>query len=45
VIVYDKSGTASPAACARLKAAGYRQVHFLKNGIYGWSDENLPLEK
>lgn len=45
VIVYDKTGTASPAACARLKAEGYQQVCYLKNGIYSWLDENLPLEK
>lgn len=45
VIVYDKTGTASPGACARLKAEGYQQVCYLKNGIYGWLDENLPLEK
>lgn len=45
VIVYCKSGTVSPGACARLKAEGYQQVYYLKNGIYGWLDENLPLEK
>lgn len=45
VIVYDKTGTASAAACARLRAEGYQQVCYLKNGIYGWLDENLPLEK
>jgi rhodanese-related sulfurtransferase len=45
VIVYDKSGMAAAAACERLKAEGFQQVCYLKNGIYGWLDENLPLEK
>lgn len=45
VIVYCKSGTMAPGACAQLVAEGYRQVCYLKNGIYGWLDENLPLEK
>jgi rhodanese-related sulfurtransferase len=45
VIVYDKTGTTSHGAAARLMAEGYRQVCYLKNGIYGWLDENLPLEK
>ncbi|HEY3487692.1 MAG TPA: rhodanese-like domain-containing protein [Gammaproteobacteria bacterium] len=43
VIVYCKTGTAAPAACERLRAQGYGQVCYLKNGIYGWLDENLPL--
>lgn len=45
VIVYCKTGMAAPGACTRLKAEGYQQVSYLKNGIYGWLDENLPLEK
>jgi rhodanese-related sulfurtransferase len=45
IIVYCKTGMASPGACARLKAEGYQQAHYLKSGIYGWLDENLPLEK
>lgn len=45
VLVYCKTGMASPGACARLKAEGYQQAFYLKGGIYGWLDENLPLEK
>ncbi|HEX5057194.1 MAG TPA: rhodanese-like domain-containing protein [Gammaproteobacteria bacterium] len=45
VIVYDKNGMTAASACERLKAEGYQQVSYLKNGIYGWLDENLPLEK
>jgi rhodanese-related sulfurtransferase len=45
IIVYCKSGTVSPLACARLKAGGHQSVYYLKNGLYGWLDENLPVEK
>lgn len=45
IIVYCKSGTNSPAACGKLQAAGYTRVHCLKNGLLGWQEENLPVEK
>jgi rhodanese-related sulfurtransferase len=45
IIVYCKSGTNSPAACDKLLAAGYTRVHCLKNGLSGWREENLPVEK
>lgn len=45
LIVYCKSGMNSQAACGKLRAAGYTRVYGLKNGLLGWQEENLPVEK
>lgn len=45
VIVYCKSGMNSQAACGKLQSAGYARVYCLKNGLIGWQEENLPVEK
>jgi rhodanese-related sulfurtransferase len=45
VIVYNKSGGQSAAARQILKRAGFEKAFFLKDGIYGWQEANLPLEK
>lgn len=45
VIVYCKSGMNSQAACGKLQAAGYTRVYCLKNGLFGWQEENLPVER
>jgi rhodanese-related sulfurtransferase len=45
VILYCKTGMASPEACERLKAQGFQRVCYLKGGIHSWLDEGLPLEK
>lgn len=45
VIVVCANGTSSRAAGEGLIAAGFEQVYTLKDGISGWSGENLPLAR
>jgi rhodanese-related sulfurtransferase len=45
VIVYCKSGLNSQPACGKLREAGYSRVYCLKNGLYGWQEENMPIQK
>jgi rhodanese-related sulfurtransferase len=45
VILYCKGGTQGPTAAAQLKDAGFTQARYLKNGLFAWSADNLPLEK
>lgn len=45
VIVYCKSGMNSQSACGKLRAAGYTRAYYLKNGLLGWQEENLPILK
>lgn len=43
VIVVCAAGTSAPDSASQLLAAGFAQVSVLKDGISGWSGENLPL--
>ncbi|PIJ49669.1 rhodanese-like domain-containing protein [Erwinia sp. OLTSP20] len=43
VIVVCATGQSAQEAAAKLYAAGFTQVSVLKDGISGWSGENLPL--
>ena len=43
VVVVCRSGQASAAAAARLKRAGFSQVHWLDGGIAAWQQADLPL--
>jgi rhodanese-related sulfurtransferase len=43
VIVVCANGTSSAAAADGLLRAGFERVYSLKEGISGWSGENLPL--
>lgn len=45
VIVYCKSGLNSQSACGKLSVAGYTRVYCLKNGLSGWQEENLPIQR
>lgn len=45
VILYCKSGMNSQSACVKLREAGYSHVYCLKNGLFGWQEENLPIER
>ena len=45
VIVYCKSGLNSQSACGKLRDAGYTRVYCLKNGLFGWQEENLPIQR
>jgi rhodanese-related sulfurtransferase len=42
LIVVDGSGMQQDSATALIKA-GFEQVSVLKDGVAGWSGENLPL--
>ncbi|MDU4091713.1 MAG: rhodanese-like domain-containing protein [Pantoea sp.] len=43
IIVVCATGTSAFDAASQLNAAGFEQVSVLKDGIAGWSSENLPL--
>jgi len=43
LIVVCATGTSASDSAAQLNAAGFTQVYVLKDGISGWSGENLPL--
>lgn len=43
LIVVCASGTSAAESAAQLNAAGYQQVYVMKEGVAGWSSENLPL--
>ncbi|WP_058913690.1 rhodanese-like domain-containing protein [Entomohabitans teleogrylli] len=43
VIVVDANGMASQESATLLMKAGFERVYLLKEGIAGWSGENLPL--
>jgi len=43
VIVTDASGMQAQESANALLKAGFEQVYVLKEGIAGWSGENLPL--
>lgn len=45
IIVYCKSGTQSNLAIQKLLKAGYLNISQIKNGIYAWQQDNLPLQK
>lgn len=45
VIAYCETGSKAAYACAALKKHGYHALFYLKRGIYGWLNENLPVEK
>ncbi|MNE99634.1 Thiosulfate sulfurtransferase GlpE [compost metagenome] len=45
VIVVCANGTASREPAENLSKAGFEQVYTLKDGIAGWSGENLPLAR
>ncbi|MEJ4047296.1 rhodanese-like domain-containing protein [Erwinia sp. SLM-02] len=43
VIVVCATGTSANESASQLNAAGFAQVYVLKDGVSGWSGENLPL--
>ncbi|WKX26555.1 rhodanese-like domain-containing protein [Tatumella ptyseos] len=43
IIVVCATGQSAGDAAAQLNAAGFEKVSVLKDGISGWSSENLPL--
>jgi len=43
LIVVCATGTSAQESAAQLSAAGFTQVSVLKDGVSGWSGENLPL--
>ncbi|WP_034918446.1 MULTISPECIES: rhodanese-like domain-containing protein [Erwinia] len=43
VIVVCANGTSAGDSASQLNAAGFEKVYILKEGIAGWSGENLPL--
>ena len=43
LIVVCATGTSASDSAAQLIAAGFPQVFVLKEGVSGWSSENLPL--
>ncbi|MFW0764720.1 rhodanese-like domain-containing protein [Trabulsiella odontotermitis] len=45
IIVVDGSGLQAQSPAGDLAKAGFAQVYVLKEGIAGWSGENLPLVK
>ncbi|MFI8417838.1 rhodanese-like domain-containing protein [Serratia sp. NPDC078593] len=45
VIVVCANGTAARAPAEELNKAGFENVTTLKDGIAGWSGENLPLAR
>lgn len=44
IVVYCKSGTQSPSARQTLEKAGYSEVYTLKGGLYGWQEDNMPMQ-
>ncbi len=45
VVLVCRSGNASGDAAAKLKKAGFEQVHWLDGGINAWQAAGLPLVK
>lgn len=45
LVVYCQSGARAMNACKTLKKAGAGELFLLKDGIYGWLEANLPLQK
>ncbi len=45
VVVVCRNGMASADAAAKLKKAGFEQVHWLDGGIAAWQAAGLPLGK
>ncbi|ELQ6064193.1 rhodanese-like domain-containing protein [Cronobacter sakazakii] len=43
VIVVDGNGLTAQESATALTNAGFEQVYVLKEGVAGWSGENLPL--
>lgn len=43
VIVVCATGNSASESATQLNAAGFEQVYVLKDGVSGWSGENLPL--
>ncbi|STU79431.1 Rhodanese-related sulfurtransferase [Klebsiella pneumoniae] len=43
IIVVDGSGMQAQEPASALNKAGFEKVFVLKEGIAGWSGENLPL--
>ncbi|RWR03205.1 hypothetical protein ED28_04030 [[Pantoea] beijingensis] len=43
IIVVCATGASASESAAQLNAAGFAQVSVLKDGVSGWSGENLPL--
>ena len=43
IVVACRSGQASMAAAARLRKAGFTNVHWLEGGIAAWQQADLPL--
>ncbi|MEJ0046529.1 MAG: rhodanese-like domain-containing protein [Rhodospirillales bacterium] len=45
LIVSCQSGTASAAACAALRNAGFSEVFLLSGGVAAWEQAGLPVSK
>lgn len=45
VVVVCENGITAPGSSDTLVKAGFMDVYYLKDGITGWSGENLPLIK
>lgn len=45
VIAYCSTGNKAAYACATLKKHGFKTLFYLRRGLYGWLNENLPVEK
>ena len=45
VAVYDRQGTVSAQAAARLAKAGFERVYWLEGGLAAWQGADLPLAK
>jgi rhodanese-related sulfurtransferase len=43
IIVVDGTGMQAQAPASELIRAGFERVYVLKDGVAGWSGENLPL--
>ncbi|WP_067709328.1 MULTISPECIES: rhodanese-like domain-containing protein [unclassified Erwinia] len=43
IIVVCANGTTAAEPASQLNAAGFERVFVLKDGVSGWSGENLPL--
>jgi rhodanese-related sulfurtransferase len=43
IIVVCATGQSAGESAAKLSAAGFEKVSVLKDGVSGWSGENLPL--
>ena len=45
VIVTDRTGARSGAACRLLRKSGFSNVYQLKGGLAAWQQASLPVEK